>query len=73
MAYNPYSKPSPFIRAQNLGEGVKCPNSGCCKLCGEWESELNHEGYCNDEKCKRGRMLLKLAEGKITISVSLKG
>jgi len=67
MAHNPYLKPPRGIRAQNLGDGVGMPSAGNCKLCGVWESELNKDGYCNDEKCKRGRMLLKWAEGKAVI------
>ena len=65
--YNPYLKPSGTIRAQNLGSGVGCPRAGNCKLCGEYESELTKDGYCRDEKCKRGRLLLKWAEGKAVI------
>lgn len=67
MSYNPYFKPPLGLRAQNLSSGVGMPRQGNCKLCGEWESELNREGYCNDEKCRRGRALLKWAEGKAVI------
>jgi hypothetical protein len=65
--YNPYLKPQGTIRAQNLGNGVGTPRAGNCKLCGEWESELNKDGYCADEKCKRGRLLLRWAERKVVI------
>jgi hypothetical protein len=64
---NPYLKPPIGIRAQNLGNGVGMPRAGNCKCCGEWESELNKEGMCNDEKCKRGRMLLRWAKGEVVI------
>ena len=67
MAYNRFLKPSGTIRAQNLGAGGGMPRAGNCKLCGEWESELDKSGFCADEKCKRGRLLLKWAEGKVVI------
>ena len=52
------------IKTQNLGNGIGEPNAGQCKCCGEWETDLSKEGYCRDEKCKRGRQLLKLAAGQ---------
>lgn len=51
------------IKTQNMGRGIPEHDSGFCKLCGEFDTELAY-GYCRDEKCKRGRQLLALAEGR---------
>jgi len=59
--------PGKGIKAQNLGEGVKCERSGCCKGCGEWDSDLSKDGYCRDDSCKHQRHLLALAQGKAVI------
>lgn len=57
------------IRAQNLGLGVPMPNAGVCPMCGNWDSELNKDGYCRDEECRRGRQLIAYAQGSALLWV----
>jgi hypothetical protein len=35
------------VKAQNLGDGVGCPDGGDCIVCGLWDSELKR-GLCPD-------------------------
>lgn len=58
--------PAP-MKTQNLGRGIPAPDSGNCKFCNEWESELTKHGFCRDEKCVRGRQLVMWSEGKAII------
>jgi hypothetical protein len=37
---------------------------GSVGLCGHWDNELDHAGYCRDDDCKRDRLIQALKDGK---------
>ena len=39
---------------------------GCCSHCGEWNAQLDHQGFCrrkDDEECWQARLAIALTQG----------
>ncbi len=57
-------KPPSFKPAWNSAFMQDDGIDGVCGFCNRWTAELGKDRMCREEDCRKGRMLVALAEGR---------